>query len=137
MARGDEGGGISRRKLLIGGGASVGLVVAWALWPRDYRPNLRAGEGETLFNAFLKIGRDGRVIVAVPQAERGRGSIPRCRRSSPTSWAPTGGRWRSSPRLCRRFMPMCFSPRKRRPQFLPGAFGIDRWRRGNMRCATR
>ena len=30
-------------------------------------------EGETVFNAFLKIGRDGRVIVAVPQAELGQG----------------------------------------------------------------
>lgn len=74
MARGDENGGITRRRLLIGGGATAGLVVAWALWPRDYRPNLRAGEGETLFNAFLKIGRDGRVIVAVPQAEAGQGA---------------------------------------------------------------
>src|SRR4029434_9424356 len=30
-------------------------------------------EGETIFNAFLKIARDGRVIVAVPQAELGQG----------------------------------------------------------------
>jgi isoquinoline 1-oxidoreductase beta subunit len=65
--------GISRRTLLVGGGAGVGLVLAWALWPRVYAPNLRAAEGETPFNAFLKIGRDGRVIVAVPQAELGQG----------------------------------------------------------------
>ena len=64
---------ITRRTLLIGGGAGVGLALAWALWPRGYQPNLRAGKGETLFNAFLKIGRDGRVIVAVPQAELGQG----------------------------------------------------------------
>jgi isoquinoline 1-oxidoreductase beta subunit len=63
----------SRRTLLVGGGAGVGLALAWALWPREYRPNLRAGDGESLFNAFLKIGRDGRVIVAVPQAELGQG----------------------------------------------------------------
>jgi isoquinoline 1-oxidoreductase beta subunit len=65
--------GISRRTLLVGGGAGVGLVLAWALWPRRYEPSLAAGPGETLFNAFLKIGRDGRVIVAVPQAEVGQG----------------------------------------------------------------
>jgi isoquinoline 1-oxidoreductase beta subunit len=72
MARG--GNGISRRGLLIGGGAAIGLVVAWQAWPRRYAPNLVADEGETLFNAFLKIGADGRVIVAVPQAELGQGS---------------------------------------------------------------
>ena len=59
--------------MLIGGGAGIGLVLAWALWPRTYQPNLRAAEGETMFNAFLKIARDGRVIVAVPQAEIGQG----------------------------------------------------------------
>ena len=73
MARESEARGISRRTLLIGGGAGIGLVVAWSLWPRSYAPNLRAAEGETLFNAFLKIARDGRVIVAVPQAEIGQG----------------------------------------------------------------
>ena len=73
MARDTEGGGISRRTLLIGGGAGIGLVLAWRLWPRTYEPNLRVADGETLFNAFLKIGRDGRVIVAVPQTEIGQG----------------------------------------------------------------
>ena len=65
--------GLSRRTLLIGGGAGTGLLVAWALWPRSYKPNLRAAPDETLFNAFLKIGSDGRVVVAVPQAELGQG----------------------------------------------------------------
>jgi isoquinoline 1-oxidoreductase beta subunit len=73
MASERTGSGISRRNLLVGGGVGVGLVLAWGLWPRSYAPNLRAGPGETLFNAFLKIGRDGRVIVAVPQAELGQG----------------------------------------------------------------
>jgi isoquinoline 1-oxidoreductase beta subunit len=59
--------------LLVGGGAGAGLLIAWGLWPRRYRPNLRAAPGESLFNAFLKIGNDGRVIVAVPQAELGQG----------------------------------------------------------------
>ena len=65
--------GISRRTLLVGGGAGVGLALAWAFWPRHYAPNLRAGAGETIFNGFLKIGKDGRVMVALPQAELGQG----------------------------------------------------------------
>lgn len=62
-----------RRRLLIGGGAGLGLVVAWGLWPRSYSPNLSAAPGETLFGAWLKIGRDGHVRIAVPQAEMGQG----------------------------------------------------------------
>ncbi|HEX8670183.1 MAG TPA: molybdopterin cofactor-binding domain-containing protein [Allosphingosinicella sp.] len=64
---------ITRRTLLVAGTAGAGLVLAWALWPRSYRNSLRAAPGETLLNAFLKIGGDGRVIVAVPQAELGQG----------------------------------------------------------------
>ena len=64
---------ISRRGLLIGGGAGVGLVLAWGLWPRHYAPNLVAGEGETILDAFLKIAIDGRITVVVPQAEMGQG----------------------------------------------------------------
>ena len=66
--------GPTRRQLLIGGGVGVGLLVAWRFWPRDYVPNLRAREGETVYNAWLKIGRDGHVTVAVPQAELGQGA---------------------------------------------------------------
>ncbi|HEX8582945.1 MAG TPA: molybdopterin cofactor-binding domain-containing protein [Allosphingosinicella sp.] len=73
MASADRSPRLSRRSLLIGGGAGAGLLVAWTLWPRSYAPNLRAGPGERIFNAFLKIGTDGRVIVAVPQAELGQG----------------------------------------------------------------
>jgi isoquinoline 1-oxidoreductase beta subunit len=76
---GKAGRGITRRKLLIGGGATAGLVLGWAIWPRSYAPNLAIGPGEQVFNAFLKIATDGRVIVAVPQAEMGQGvytSIP-------------------------------------------------------------
>ena len=64
---------ITRRTLLIGGGAGAGLLLAWTLWPRSYALNLDAGPGETVLNAFLKIGSDGRVVVAVPQAELGQG----------------------------------------------------------------
>lgn len=77
MARGDEsgswGGGISRRQMLVGGGAGAGLLIAWGLWPRSYTPNLIASEGETIVNAFLKIAESGQVTVLVPQAEMGQG----------------------------------------------------------------
>ena len=65
---------LTRRQLLIGGGAGIGLVVAWAVWPRHYGPNLTAAKGEHIFNAWLKIGEDGHVAVAVPQAEHGQGT---------------------------------------------------------------
>ncbi|OYX38633.1 MULTISPECIES: xanthine dehydrogenase family protein molybdopterin-binding subunit [unclassified Sphingomonas] len=67
------GQGVNRRSLLIGGGAGVGLLVAWAIWPRRYLPNLTAAPGEKIFGAWLKIGEDGHVSVAVPQAEHGQG----------------------------------------------------------------
>ena len=50
----DMNRGISRRNLLIGGGAGVGLVVAWAVWPRVYPDNLVAAPGEAIFNSFVK-----------------------------------------------------------------------------------
>lgn len=65
--------GITRRRVLIGGGVGAGLAVAWGVWPRSYVHNLIAGEGETVFNAFLKIGEDGNISVIVPQAEMGQG----------------------------------------------------------------
>ncbi|HEU4969810.1 xanthine dehydrogenase family protein molybdopterin-binding subunit [Sphingomonas sp.] len=64
---------ITRRRLLVTGGLGVGLVVAWAAWPRRYEPNLVEGRGEHVLAAYLKIAEDGRVIVAVPQAETGQG----------------------------------------------------------------
>lgn len=67
-------GAISRRRVLAGGGAGLGLVVAWALWPRRYPGNLAAGPGEHVLGAWLKIGEDGVVTLAVPQTEQGQGS---------------------------------------------------------------
>lgn len=65
---------IDRRKLLIGGGAGVGLVLLYAAWPRTYPTNLTAAAGEHVFGGWLKIGEDGHVTVAVPQLEHGQGS---------------------------------------------------------------
>jgi|GEM_PF-118815 len=62
-----------RRNLLIAGAAGGGIVAVWALMPRDYPVPLPATEGEQAFNAWLKVGRDGVVTVAVPQLEMGQG----------------------------------------------------------------
>lgn len=64
---------ITRRGLLIGAGATGGLLVAWTLWPREYPGVLAPGEGEHGFGAWLTIGEDGVVTVAVPQLEMGQG----------------------------------------------------------------
>ncbi|WP_150291689.1 molybdopterin cofactor-binding domain-containing protein [Sphingobium estronivorans] len=65
--------GWNRRTLLVGGGAAAGLLLAWGVWPRVYRPNLNTAPNETAFNAFLKIDKAGQVIVIVPQTEMGQG----------------------------------------------------------------
>ncbi|OYQ26496.1 hypothetical protein CHU93_11905 [Sandarakinorhabdus cyanobacteriorum] len=65
--------GLTRRNLLIAAVAGAGLAVGWGLWPRARRFNWAAGEGEALLNAYVKIAADGRVTVAVAQAEMGQG----------------------------------------------------------------
>lgn len=64
---------ISRRGFVLGTGAAGGLLVAWALTPRRFPPPLPAGPDEVLFDAWLKIGKDGVVSVAVPEVEMGQG----------------------------------------------------------------
>jgi isoquinoline 1-oxidoreductase beta subunit len=64
---------VSRRSILVGGGAAVGLVVAFLAWPRMEGSPLRAGSREYVFGPFLKIAADGRVTLAVPQVETGQG----------------------------------------------------------------
>ncbi|WP_309602598.1 molybdopterin cofactor-binding domain-containing protein [Sphingomonas sp.] len=64
---------IDRRTLLISGGVGVGLIVAFAAWPRKIGSALTAAKGERVFGHYLKIAPDGRVTVAVPQAETGQG----------------------------------------------------------------
>ncbi len=75
-ARSDDHGGWrpDRRQLLIGGGAGVGLLVAWALWPKNSMPGINANPGETVLSPFLKIGRDGHVTILCPQTELGQGA---------------------------------------------------------------
>ncbi|WP_394269217.1 molybdopterin cofactor-binding domain-containing protein [Qipengyuania sp.] len=64
---------VSRRRLLVGGAAAGGLLVAWSLWPRSYSAPLMPGEGEAGFGGWLTIGRSGVVTVAIPQLEMGQG----------------------------------------------------------------
>lgn len=64
----------TRRTLLIGGTATVGLAIGWAAWPRERRHNLAAREGTEIMNAWLRVGTDGRIIVICPQAEIGQGT---------------------------------------------------------------
>ncbi|MEO7240131.1 MAG: molybdopterin cofactor-binding domain-containing protein [Sphingomicrobium sp.] len=63
-----------RRTLLIGGGAGIGLIVAIAALRGRVSAPLAARQGEQAFGVFLRIGRDGRVTIAVPQAETGQGA---------------------------------------------------------------
>ncbi len=65
----------SRRGFLIGTGAAVGLLVGYALWPRTYPSAWAGGEGDTLLGPWIRIGPDGQVTVAVPQAEMGQGIL--------------------------------------------------------------
>ena len=64
---------VDRRTLLIGGGAGVGLIVGFALWPRSLHTDLAVGPHEQAFGNYIKIARDGRVTVALPQVETGQG----------------------------------------------------------------
>ncbi|WP_432201808.1 molybdopterin cofactor-binding domain-containing protein [Erythrobacter sp. W53] len=64
---------VSRRQLLTGAAAGGGLLVAWWAWPRSYDPPLAPSEGEEGFGAWLTVGTDGVVTIAVPQLEMGQG----------------------------------------------------------------
>jgi len=64
---------VDRRTLMIGGGAGIGLIVAFLAWPRREGSPLRPGKRDTVFGPFLRIGIDGRVTLAAPQVETGQG----------------------------------------------------------------
>lgn len=64
---------ISRRAFLISGLAiGGGLALGYALWPA-HKLKLKAGQGETIVSAMLKISEDGTVTIVVPQVEMGQG----------------------------------------------------------------
>jgi isoquinoline 1-oxidoreductase beta subunit len=64
---------ISRRGLLVGAAVGGGLLVAWTLRERSFPTPLTPGRGEYVVDAWLRIGRDGVITVAVPQLEMGQG----------------------------------------------------------------
>ncbi|MEE4207539.1 MAG: molybdopterin cofactor-binding domain-containing protein [Erythrobacter sp.] len=64
---------LSRRGILAGAAAGGGLLVAWWLLPRTYHNPLTPGANEHVFGAWLRIGEDSVVTVAVPQLEMGQG----------------------------------------------------------------
>ena len=68
-----KGPKVTRRQILVGTGGGFALAIGYAVWPRDRPINFPVGEDETLINAWLKFGQDGRITVAVPQAEMGQG----------------------------------------------------------------
>lgn len=64
---------IDRRTLLVGAGAGAGLVVAYAVWPRAEPPALRPGRNAFVLGPGVAVAGDGRVTIAIPQAETGQG----------------------------------------------------------------
>ena len=64
---------VDRRTLLIGGGAGVGLIVAFLAWPRREGSPLRPGPREGVLGPYFRVATDGRVTLAVPQTEVGQG----------------------------------------------------------------
>ncbi|WP_404480230.1 molybdopterin cofactor-binding domain-containing protein [Novosphingobium sp. BL-52-GroH] len=64
---------VTRRKVLIGALAGGGLTLGFLLRPRSYPLPLEPGKGEFAFDAWITIGADGVVTVAVPQVEMGQG----------------------------------------------------------------
>lgn len=65
---------VTRRKVLVGALAGSGLTLGFLLRPRRYPLPLEPGRGEFAFDAWIKIGTDGIVTVAVPQVEMGQGA---------------------------------------------------------------
>ncbi|MEO1730852.1 MAG: molybdopterin cofactor-binding domain-containing protein [Pseudomonadota bacterium] len=64
---------VTRRGFAAGAALGGGLIVAWWLLPRSIPNPLVPAENEHLFDAWIKIGENGAVTVAVPQLEMGQG----------------------------------------------------------------
>ena len=67
-------GRIARRTFLIGSAAIAGgLAVGYYFYRRPYEnPLLREAKGdEAVFNPYVKIGTDNRIVIIVPRSEMG------------------------------------------------------------------
>lgn len=69
-----RGARVSRRGFLIGAGATLGVAIGFLVWPRDWGAPPLARDGEVALNAWVRVSPEGRVIVALPQAEMGQGA---------------------------------------------------------------
>jgi len=65
--------GITRRQVIVTALAGGALAVGYVLRPRKYPLPLTAGRDETVFDAWIRVAKDGVVTVAVPQLEMGQG----------------------------------------------------------------
>lgn len=64
---------LTRRGILIGVLAGSGLALGYVVRPRRFPLPLQPAPGEFAFDAWIKIGKDSVVSVAVPQVEMGQG----------------------------------------------------------------
>lgn len=69
---------VTRRHVLIGAAAGGGLLAAYALLPHRYADPFTGGpatgrNAEEAFNAWIRVGTDGTVTVALPVCEMGQG----------------------------------------------------------------
>ena len=69
---------MKRRALLVAGTAGAGaLLVGWLSMPQRSRlgspGQLPAREGEVALNGWIKVGVDGRIVLAMPRSEMGQG----------------------------------------------------------------
>ncbi|WP_265528605.1 molybdopterin cofactor-binding domain-containing protein [Sphingomicrobium marinum] len=64
---------LSRRQLLVGGGAGIGLLVAFHFWPRETLAPFGSEGGAARFSHYLKIDPKGGITALVPQVEYGQG----------------------------------------------------------------
>lgn len=69
---------LTRRRILIGAAAGGGLLAAFALMPRRYANPFTGGaaggkNADEAFNAWIRVGADGTVTVALPLCEMGQG----------------------------------------------------------------
>ncbi|WP_334188974.1 xanthine dehydrogenase family protein molybdopterin-binding subunit [Noviherbaspirillum sp.] len=68
----------SRRRFLLGGvGIAGALIVGWGVQPARQRLTLSnpvpVKNGEVMLNGWIRIARDGTVLLAMPQSEMGQG----------------------------------------------------------------
>ena len=78
-----------RRSLLIGGGAGVGLIVAFLLWPRHWKSDLSTSKGEQAFGKCFGGGdalRGGNRATAFAEFAPEVVSIRTHRKKHPPPW---------------------------------------------------